>query len=771
VVLLLAIGSAAAGAAAEALGSIAGVVRDPTGAALPGVRVEARPEGGGPVRRVDSTVPGYRIDALPEGRFEVAFHLPSFASSVAHDVLVRAGATTTLDVTLRLRLSAQVAVTATATFRELSSATSGDELVGIASTASSGVVTAAEIGDRPIARPGDLVERVPGVIISQHSGEGKANQYYVRGFNIDHGTDLAISVAGLPVNLPTNAHGQGYADLNFVVPELVSGIQYKKGTSFAEEGDFSAAGAVHVSYLNVLERPIAKAELGGYGYRRVLLAASPRLGTGTLLGALEIGANDGPWTRPDGFRKWNGVLRYSRGTALTGLSLTGLFYDGHWSSTDQVPQRAIDDGRISRFGNVDPTDGGRSRRQALVAAWQRGDARAVTRVEAFASRYSLDLFSNFTYFLDDPGRGDQFEQQEDRWIAGLAASRLFVVGGTTHPTELTVGAQLRYDDVAPVGLHHTAARERLETVREDDVRQASGALYVQADTRWSSRVRTILGLRGDAYGFEVDSSDPLNSGRRDASRVSPKLSLALGPFSRTEVYASCGFGFHSNDARGTTITRDPTTGERATPVDALVRARGAEIGVRTLALPGLHATAAAWGLDLDSELLFVGDAGTTEASRPSRRRGVELAAEYEPRPWLRLDASYAESTARFTDDDPAGDRIPGAIEGVFAAGVAVRDLGRWSASLRVRWFGPRPLVEDDAVRSRASTLVSADVALALGRGWSLQGSVFNLLDADVADIDYFYTSRLPGEPLAGVDDVHTHPSPPRTFRVGLSASF
>ena len=264
---------------------------------------------------------------------------------------------------------------------------------------------------------------------------------------------------------------------------------------------------------------------------------------------------------------------------------------------------------------------------------------------------------------------------------------------------------------------------------------------------------------------------PPTPARETATRPSPKLSLALGPWGRTELYANYGWGFHSNDARGATITRDPSTGEPAEPVDPLVRARGAELGVRTLAVPGFHGTAALWGLDIDSELLFVGDAGTTEPSRPSQRRGVELTAEYSPRPWLELDASYAYSRARFTDDDPAGDRIPGAIEGVFAAGVTVQALRRWSGSLRVRWFGERPLVEDDSVRSESSTLFNADLAFHVRPGWSIQASVFNLFDAEVADVDYFYASRLPGEPFEGVDDIHTHPSAPRTFRIGLVASF
>ena len=753
-------------------GSLVGTVRDPTGAALPGVSVEARPTTGGPPRSTATAGDGsYRLDGLSAGSWDVSFRLLNFASTSTHAVAVGGRAPTRLDVTLRPRLSAEVLVLARATFRELSAAASEAELLDIASAASSGVVTASEIQDRPVARPGDLAERVPGVIISQHSGEGKANQYYVRGFNIDHGTDLSLSVAGLPVNLPTNAHGQGYADLNFVIPELVGGIQFEKGTYRAEQGDFSAAGAIRMNYLDLLERPIAKAEAGGYGFRRLLFAASPAVGDGHLLAAFELETNDGPWLRPDAFRKLNGVLRCSRGTAQSGISLTGLFYDARWSSTDQVPQRAINAGLISRFGNLDPSDGGRSHRYSLIGAWQRGEARSLSRVEAFVSEYGLDLFSNFTYFLDDPVNGDQFEQRDERWTSGLRASRLWLLGGTSHPTELTLGTQLRFDDVVPVGLYHTKARVRLATVREDDVRQASAGVYVQADTLWANKLRTVIGMRGDVYGFDVDSSDPRNSGTTHATRPSPKLSLVLGPWARSELYASYGWGFHSNDARGATITRDPSTGEPAPRVDPLVRAKGAELGVRTLAAPGLHATAALWGLDLDSELVFAGDAGTTEASRPSRRRGVELTADWAARRWLKLDASYAWSSARFTDRDPAGNRIPGAIEGVAAVGGTLHELDRWSASLRLRWFGPRPLIEDGSVRSRGSTLVSTDVSYALKPGWSIQASVFNLLDAKASDVDYFYRSRLPGEPLEGVDDVHTHPSAPRTLHVGVTASF
>ena len=342
---VLAAGAGVSRAEQAGPGWVTGRVTDGAGTGLPGASVQARPEGGGATTATTSDAEGrYRLEGLAPGAWEVSFHLPNFAQTVSHDVVVQAGGETPLDATLQLRMTAQVVVTAPLTFRDLSTVTSDAELIGVAGAASSGVVAGSELADRPLARPGDLAERVPGVIISQHSGEGKANQYYVRGFNIDHGTDLALSVAGLPVNLPTNGHGQGYADLNFLIPELVGAIQFQKGTYDAREGDFSAAGAISMSYLNVLERPILKAELGEYGYRRALFAVSPRVGDGTLLAAVELGANDGPWVRPDDFRKLNGVVRYSRGTAQSGLSLTGMFYDAEWDSTDQVP-RARDRGR------------------------------------------------------------------------------------------------------------------------------------------------------------------------------------------------------------------------------------------------------------------------------------------------------------------------------------------------------------------------------------------------------------------------------------------
>lgn len=751
---------------------ITGLVRDDSGLALPGVSVELEGSDSSHSRSTSTDAAGaYEIAGLAPGRYQVSFRLPSFATSVRF-VPIEAGATARIDTILRVALTADVLVTSRRTFRNLTDLEEPvNGLLGLASAGSEGVVASRMIEQRPVYRTGEIFEAVPGVVVSQHSGEGKANQYYVRGFNIDHGTDLATFVAGVPVNMPTHGHGQGYSDNNFLIPELVSGVQYQKGTYSAEAGDFSAAGSINVNYLNVLDRPLLKVEGGQNRFGRALFAASSRVGAGHLLYAAEAHHSDGPWVNPDGLRKLNGVVRYSLGNQQNGLSLTGMGYSSRWRSTDQVPQRAVESGQLDRFGAIDTTDSGETHRYSLSGEWRRSTPLGLTQVKAYAIDYGLDLFSNFSYFLDDPVNGDQFEQKDERTIFGASVSQRFLSRWFGRDTESVIGLQGRVDSIPTVGLYHTRARQRLETIRQDDVDQRSGAGFFQTNIQWSSKLRTVAGLRGDLYAFDVRSDDPANSGGRTASLASPKLGVVLGPWNSTELYANWGLGFHSNDARGAVQTRDPRTGEPVLRVDPIVRATGAELGLRTLALRHYQTALTVWGLDIASELLFVGDAGTTEASRPSRRVGFEWSNVFTPKPWLTLDADVAWSRARFRDDDPAGDRIPGAVEGVASAGLSVQDLGRFSGSLRLRYFGPRPLIEDDSQRSRASTTFNARASCRLAARYLLNIDVFNLTDAKVSDVDYYYESRLPGEPAEGVAGIHTHPLESRSFRLSLTATF
>ncbi len=639
-----------------------------------------------------------------------------------------------------------------------------------ADSASVGTVLAEQLENRPVLRTGEVLEVVPGLTVTQHSGDGKANQYFLRGFNLDHGTDFASRVDGLPVNMPTHGHGQGYSDINFLIPELVKRIDYKKGTYYAEEGNFSAAGAVDLTYADRLEKSLAVVAFGDEGYRRGLLALSPQIGDASLLAAIDYQHNDGPWLLPEGFRKVNGLLKFTSAGTDRGFGITAMGYDGRWNSTDQIPLRAVESGQIDRFGNIDPTDGGSTHRYSLSADYWAPLGNGKFSALVYGIDYHLDLISNFTYFLNQV-EGDQFEQFDDRTVLGtnLRYSMPLMLGSL--PSELLAGIDVRHDDISPVGLYLTEGRQRYATIRQDEVRQTSYSVYVSDGIAWTPKFRTTIGLRADRFNFDVDSSLAENSGTASDSIVSPKLTMVFGPWATTELFVNLGEGFHSNDARGTTIKVDPTDG--VTPVDAvnpLVKARGGEVGFRTLPFKELQLSGSIWQLNLDSELLFVGDGGTTEPSRESHRRGVEFSVFYTPLSWLIADADFAWSRARFADDDPAGDRIPNAVDRVASVGLSINQANGWSGGARLRYIGPGALIEDNSVRSSSSTLVNLQAGYRFASGLKARIDLLNVLNRRTNDITYFYESQLRGE-SAPVEDIHFHPGEPRTLRASLSMQF
>jgi hypothetical protein len=446
-------------------------------------------------------------------------------------------------------------------------------------------------------------------------------------------------------------------------------------------------------------------------------------------------------------------------------------YWAGWNSTDQVATRAIDSGLIDRFGYLDGTDRGEASRQSVAAEYQQSSGPSLLRMTGFALRNRLTLFSNFTYLLDDPVNGDQFEQSEARTAVGGRVTYRRLGHFFERHAESAIGVQVRHDRLKPVGLYHTASTARLSTTREDRVNQTMTGAYAQSEVEWARTFRTTLGLRADLYGYDVTSDNPLNSGRGRSALLSPKFAAVFGPWSGTEFYANAGTGYHSNDARGAAISVDPRTGDPVDSVTPLVRAKGAEFGVRSVRVHGLQSTVSVWYLGIASELLFVGDAGTTEAGRPSRRYGVEWTNYWRLRSWLTADADLSLSRAQFTDGDPTGDSIPGALDRVISTGVTLESRRPLFGSLRVRHFGPRPLIEDASVMSKPTTLWNAEAGYRFSGSARLVLEVFNLFDAEVSDIDYFYTSRLPGEPAEGIDDVHTHPALPRSARVGLQFTF
>ena len=768
VVLLLVWHAAATAALAQETGRVSGSIVDETGGVLPGVTVQLDPAGLTTVTGADGT---YAFEAVPAGAATLTFRLINF-SVARRDLAVPVGATVIVDATLRLALTADVVVTGRRTFRNIADLEDpAENLIGITTTASVGAITAAQLEARPIMRPGEVLEAVPGLIVSQHSGEGKANQYYLRGFNLDHGSDFATTVAGVPLNVPSGAHFHGYADSNVIIPELVSGVQFKKGPYFAEDGDFSAAGSANINYANVMDRPTVSLSGGGQGWRRFFGAISHRVGAGDLLVGLETGMNDGPWVVPDNLRKANGIIRYSRGDTQNAFSVTGMSYAADWSATDQVPLRAIESGVITRFGSIDPTDTGRNYRHSVAVDGLRSGGNHSTRVTAFAMRYGLNLIQNFTYFLDRPDDGDQFEQADRRAMAGVRVTHRRLGQFLGRPVQSAAGVQIRRDNAGMIGLYDTVARRRTNTVREDRLVQTSVGLFAQSEVEWHPRFRTALGLRGDLYAYDVAALDAANSGPGRHGIVSPKLTAVLGPWAETEFYLNWGRGFHSNDVRGATLTVDPRTGEPVDTLTPLVRATGGELGIRTVRLRGVQSTLALWYLDFDSELLFIGDSGITEANRPSHRWGVEVANYMRITPWMTAEADLAFTEAAFTDDDPAGNVIPGSLNRVVSAALTIEPARRVFGSIRLRHFGPRPLIEDRSVLSESTTIWNAEVGITVNSRMRVALEAFNLFNSDVADIDYFYASRLPGEPADGIEGIHTHPSIPRTARVTLQLSF
>ncbi|MEL6447708.1 MAG: TonB-dependent receptor [Pseudomonadota bacterium] len=636
-----------------------------------------------------------------------------------------------------------------------------DPLVGMAISASQGVVGQEDLDLRPRLRTGDILEVVPGLVMTQHSGTGKSNQMFLRGFNLDHGTDFATSIDGMPINIPTHGHGQGYTDLNFIIPELVSKIEFTKGPYDTRVGDFSSAGAAFLTTEDRLETPLVKLGLGENGFGRALAAGSFGVGNGDLLFGLQQHVYDGPWTIDENLDATTAMIRYSESGADSEWNVALMAYDADWQSADQVPLRAVQDGSVSRLGTVDDTVGGATSRYSLSGKWHGDFGEDDLTVRGYAIDYELQLYSNFTYFLDNPVAGDQFLQVDDRQTYGGDIAWERDLGASLRQT---VGASIRIDDIGDVGLFRTSGRVPLDVVRQDVVDQRSLGLYYNVETQWDSDWRITAGLRADAYDFDVTESNiAQNEGSADDWILTPKLSVIRTLSDNAEAYFSAGRGFHSNDARGTVTRIDPASGENAVPVDPLVASVGGEFGYRYSIANRVSVSAALWYLELDSELLFVGDAGTTEASRASRRYGLELPVYVRLNDQWMVDAEIALSESSFDDDSPDGNEIPGSLDRVLSAGITGEFENGMFASLRVRHFGERPLIEDNSVRSDPSTVWNLGLGYR-GSAFEFRVEALNLFDSEDDDITYFYASRLPGEPVGGVEDIHFHPIEPRTVR-------
>jgi len=771
---------------AQGITQLSGTVFDASGAVIAGATVQVLSSNGTvQITKQSDTNGSFIISGLLAGNYRLMVSNPGFETK---EIPVTIG-TTEAPAPLRISLAVgSVSTTINVQGRE-------DDLVGIADSGTQGTVGATEIQDRPILRSGEVLETVPGLIITQHAGGGKANQYFLRGFNLDHGTDFAIFIDDMPLNLPSHAHGEGYSDMNTVIPEFVQRVNFEKGPYYADVGNYGSAGSAHVEYFKTLPQNFFTVEGGMDGYGRAVFGVSQKLGLGSLLYGGEVYYDDGPWTHPDAYNKFNGLLTYSRGGDADGFSITARAYHGKWDSSDQIPVNAVP--LVGFFGALNPTDGGNSQRYSLQAEWHRQDANSETKLMAYGFYYDLDLFSDFTYFLTDPIRGDQFEQKDGRWVAGLDARHTIFSQWFGRKVVNTFGLQVRNDWINN-GLYQTEDRVRVDktdsstgttlpaTTEADRFTDTQVGFYAENRVQWAEKFRTVAALRGDVQQFGVTSLvTPANSGTATKVLPSPKLSLIFGPWSNTEIYVQGGSSFHSNDARGATQTVEPVSADNPYPntpvsrIPTLIPTKGAEIGVRTVAVPHLQSTLSFWYLHSASELQQDGDTGGTVASQqPSDRYGVEWANYYTPREHLALDFDMADSRALFTTIDgadaapgsPGGRRVPEAVGLVISSGITLHNLKGFSESLRLRYFGPRDLTSDGIYRSNTTILLNAEIGYQINKKWRVSAEFLNLLNRSDHDIDYAYTSRITPTATPAFTDVF-HPVESFQVRFGLGRTF
>lgn len=654
-----------------------------------------------------------------------------------------------------------------------------DNSLGSSDSASQGAINSQIIENRPLLRPGEMLEYVPGMVVTQHSGDGKANQYFLRGFNLDHGSDFATSINGIPINMPTHAHGHGYSDLNFLIPELVQRVDYRKGPYYAQDGDFSSAGSADFHYKTQLDKDFTQFTLGQRGYQRFVAGISHELSNGmNYVAGLERMNNNGPWSTPEGLRKANGVFMLNDGSKAHGWSASLMHYQAHWTSTDQVPQSLINSGSnngqsFGRFDSLDSTDGGKTDRSSLSLDWRQSHGNVSDKVMVYAINYDLTLFSNFTYFTNDPVNGDQFMQKENRNLYGIKSSRQWEMGGDVEWSN-TLGLQSR-SDLIDVDLANTQSRSVSSWIRRDKIRQNLTGIFSEAQAHWAHWLRTNFGLRYDQYSTHVDSLlQNQNSGTATASQWSPKFSLILGPWNKTEYFFNAGKGFHSNDARGTTAKVDPSDATKAVAsVPGLVSSKGYEVGVKTEAIQGLQSSLSLWRLDFDAELVYVGDAGGTESGRSSRRTGVEWNNRWMPSSKFVVDADLAWTKPRYSIDDGSGIFIPNAVEKVALLAATVNDIGKWKLTGQLRYIGSAALAEDNQVRSNPSSIVNVKAHRNLENNQAIYVDVINVFDRKFNDISYYASDpiRTARNGTLISDTALVHPGEPRSVRVTYAIKY
>jgi outer membrane receptor protein involved in Fe transport len=727
---------------------------------------------------------------VPAGEYTLAVSLVGYASS-RQTVVVEAGETLSVDIQLEV---APISL---------------DEVFAVAdrpyTTVSSRAVRAFDIRTRPVRSTQDLLRLAPGLVTAQHAGGGKAEQIFLRGFDADHGTDVAISVDGVPVNMVSHGHGQGYADLHYVIPEVIEAIDVVKGPYFAEYGNLATAGAVSFRTRDHLDANEIRVEAGAFNTAGITaLYQIPT--SGPHRGAYFAGnflTTDGPFEAEQNFQRFNlfAKTHYHLGDGAE-LSFDAGAYGAAWDASGQIPVRAVESGRIDRFGAIDALEGGTTGHQHINAQYMSTTDRTRFKAQAYAVRYDFKLFSNFTFFLENPEAGDMIEQTDTRTLYGFTSSYRL---GHALPVGLgfaTIGGGVRSDDIS-VSLWQSPDRVRETQFVDADIAERNFFLWAEEEAVLSEHIRLLLGLRGDYFTFDVndrldtDPSPPGGlphaSGYADALIVSPKANLVISPTRSIDVFLNAGLGFHSNDARDVVITQRINEQVRAlrqrglseAEINAALRdqrfdpaqrggtvlpqALGTEVGTRIRPSNWLIVGVAAWLLDLEEEFVYVGDAGTTEPSGRTRRVGVDVEARVQILPWMAADADMTLSRGRLRDAPEGENVIPLAPTLTSTGGLTAQHPADARASLRYRHISDRPANEDDSVTAQGYTVVDALAGYTFGRT-ELTLTLENLFNVAWNEAQFDTTSQLPGE-AAPVSELHFTPGNPFNIRLGVNYRF
>ena len=671
------------------------------------------------------------------------------------------------------------------------------------STASSSTIRSFDLITRPVQSAQDLLNLTPGLVTAQHAGGGKAEQIFLRGFDADHGTDVAIAVDGMPVNMVSHGHGQGYADLHFLIPETVEKIEVAKGPYDAQYGNLATAGAISFKTKDHLEHNLVHLEGGRFNTGKLTALYQIPLSNTTHQGAYFGGQfynSDGPVESPQGFRRFNLFGKFHTHISEEAkLAVSASGFSSAWDASGQIPIRAIDNGVINRFGSIDDLEGGTTGRQNVNIAYTAKRGNEAFQIQGYASRYNFKLYSNFTFFLEDPIDGDMIEQTDNRRLVGLNSSYRFTRDMGAGLSTTTLGGSFRADD-AHVALWKSPNRIRQESRVDADVTERNLSLWINEELLFTSWLRLQLGLRGDYFTFSVedhlegDASDlPRASGYEQQSILSPKASLVVSPAANLDLFANFGSGFHSNDARAIVqgrrvadlirvyqrdgLTEDEINAELLTrnfdPIQAsigtLPRAIGSEFGFRFRPTNRVFISAAAWLLDLENEFVYVGDGGFTELSGRSRRYGLDLEARLSLTPWLSADTDINLSRGFFRDEPEDANRIALAPRVTSTGGITAIHPGGFEGSLRYIHIGDRPANEANTITAEGYTLVNLFAAYPIGRV-RLSMTLENVFGIQWNEAQFDTESRLRNE-ADSVAELHFTPGNPRSLRIGMSYWF